>query len=453
MVNFWMSAVAALALLGAAASADDFRPVFDPFVQPLIDDGLVVGLVVGVSKAGEHQTIGYGETSKQSGISPDADTVFEIGSVSKVFTGSLLADMVQSGAVRLEDPVQTYLPDSVRMPAAKDRPITLEHLATHTSGLPRLPDNFAPADPANPYADYSTDNLYAFLNAHKPVRPPGKSEYSNLGMGLLGHVLALSQGKSYEQLLEERIARPLGMGDTTIVLRDDQRLRLAPGHDGSLKPVKNWDIPTLAGAGGIRSTAADLLRFLDANMSEDDRPITRSLPLAHAKRHDMENGLAIGLGWHIARDGVTRWHNGMTGGYASWIAFVPEKRIGVVVLANTATMKITERGELITRAVCGDVVEPPRRRPTVPVDATILQRYVGTYYILPWFSLTVTLEQQQLMVQASGQERFPVFAESESKFFYKVVDADLTFVQDEHGKVAHLVLHQNGRDLKAFRLK
>lgn len=445
--------VLASSILGGPVVGEDLKAKIDPLVQPLLDEGYVVGLVVGVTVHGETQVLGYGGTNKGSGAVPNADTVYEIGSVSKAFTGSLLSDMVQAGEVQLDDPVQKYLPASAAMPTTDGQPITIEHLATHTSGLPRMPDNFAPADPANPYADYTPDKLYEFLRGHELRRAPGKAEYSNLGMGLLGHALASRAGKSYEELLTERIASPLGMTDTTITLRDDQRERLAPGYDAALKPVKNWDIPTFAGAGGIRSTANDMLRYLTANLQNDDKPLTRALKSAHEKRADMDDGLAIGLGWHIARDGATRWHNGMTGGYASWASIVAEKEVGVVVLSNTATMKVTEVGELITRVACGEHVEPPQQRSTVSVKPEVLERYVGAYYILPWFSLTVTLEEGQLMVQASDQDKFPVFATSETEFFYKVVDARITFMANDVGKIDKLVLHQNGRDLKAFRLK
>ncbi|RIK75699.1 MAG: serine hydrolase [Planctomycetota bacterium] len=453
MLRMLVAHAMALLLVPTSAGAESLKPQIDALAQPLIDEGLVVGMVVGITNGGQTEFYAYGESARGSGLAPSADTVYEIGSISKAFTGSILAAMVAAGEVQLDDPVQRYLPESATMPVRGDQPITLERLATHTSGLPRLPDNMDPDDPDNPYADYGEEELYEFLNHHKLSRSPGKAEYSNLGMGLLGHVLARRAGTTYEQLLLARIAGPLGMTDTTITLREDQRSRLAAAYTVSLEPTKNWDIPTLAGAGGIRSTARDMIRYLEANLADDDAPLAKSLKLAHEKRRDLGDGQAIGLGWHIARDGQTRWHNGMTGGYASWASIVPEKRVGVVVLSNTATLKITELGELITRAACGEQVEPPKPRPTVAVDAATLDSYVGTYYILPWFSLTVTRDGSQLLVQASGQERFPIYAESPTKFFYKVVEAEITFVKADNGQVDKLILFQNGRELKAFRLK
>lgn len=438
------------------AAALDLQSNIDPLAKPLIEKNAVVGFVVGIVKDGETQFIGYGETLKGSGNKPDPETVYEIGSISKVFTGVLLADMVESGAVQLDEPVQKLLPETVRMPVFDDKPITLQDLATQTSGLPRLPIILFPADLQNPYADYTVEQLYKFLNGVRLTRAPGKYEYSNLGMGLLGHVLALRDGKTYEQLLSDRITKPLGLVDTSVTLSDSQRERLAPPYNGALNPEKNWDLPTLVGAGGIRSTGRDLLAFAQANLAADEnktdgKPLAKAMRLSHEERHKMEDGLAIGLAWHIARDGVTHWHNGMTGGYHSWVAFVPGKNVATMVLANTATGKITELGEQITRVACGEEVDPPKERKQIDVEESVLETYVGSYALSPQFVLTVALENGQLMVQATGQQKFPVFAESKTDFFYKVVDAQITFKPDENGRVDKLILHQNGRDLEATR--
>jgi len=434
--------------LAATAQGLDLRSQIDPLAHPLLEDGVAVGFVIGIARDAQTQLIAYGETRKGSGLRPDGDTVYEIGSVSKVFTGTLVAVMVQQGQLKLDDPVRKYLPASVKMPVMDDQAITLEHLATHTSGLPRLPENLRPVDPANPYADYSVGQLYEFLGAHKLQRPRGRHEYSNLGGGLLGHALELCAGKPYEQLLLEHIAIPLGMRDTCITLDEKLRARLAPPYDAALKPAYNWDIPALAGAGAIRSTCHDMLRFIKANLADDKQPLTEALLLAHQKRHTMDDGLAMGLGWHIARDGVTRWHNGMTGGYHSWLAVVPSRQVGVVVLANTATMEISTFGEDVTRIALGAEVKPA---PRFKVEPAVLASYAGHYELSPQFVLTVTVEDGRLMVQATGQEKFPVFAESNTKFFYKVVDARITFVPEQDGKVLKLILHQAGHDIPGVR--
>jgi len=440
----------AIALPGTVFGLD-LKPKVDPLAQPLIDEGVVVGFVVGIVKDGETQVFPYGETTRGSGEAPDADTVYEIGSISKVFTGVLLAGLVERGQVKLDDPVQKYLPEGVEMPVKGGQEITLEHLATHTSGLPRLPGNLAPANPMNPYADYGEKELYAFLGEHELRRAPGEHEYSNYGMGLLGHVLSSHMGKSYEDAVIEVICEPLDMGDTSLTLTEDQVVRMAPPYDGALKEVGPWDFVAVAGAGGIRSTTSDMLRFIEANLRKDDQPLTKALRLAQVKRHDMKDGLAMGLGWHIARDGITRWHNGMTGGYHGWLAVLPSHDLGVIVLANTASMKITQFGELVTRVAFGLDVEAPKERTEIEVDQKVLESYAGEYAIVPQFVLTVTVEDGVLMVQATGQQKLPVYPESKTKFFYKVVDAQLSFVAGDDGEIDHLILHQGGLNQKAVR--
>ena len=444
--------VSALALLNVdSAQALDLRSEIDPLAKQLLADEVAVGFVVGIYKDGEGQVIGYGEMEKGKGAAPDGDTIYEIGSASKAFTGILLADLVLRGRVKLDDPYQKYLPEAAQAELKNPSNITFEHLATHTSGLPRLPDNLRPADIANPYADYTFQQMFAFLKEHKLRRPPGEYEYSNLGMGLLGVLLARREKTSYEELMVERIAKPCGMDDTRIKLSGKQRQRLAPPYDAALQPAKNWDLPAVAGAGGIRSTAHDMLKFIKANLADDDQPLTKACRLSHEKRHAIPGGQAIGLGWHIAGDGITRWHNGMSGGYAAWVSLIPTRKLGVVVLSNTAAMQITEFGEKITRIAAGEKIEPSAAPRVVKVAPEVLKSYEGVYAISPQFALTVTLEKRKLMVQATGQQKFQVYPESEKKFFYKVVNAQLTFVTNENGKAEKLILHQNGADQVAKR--
>jgi D-alanyl-D-alanine-carboxypeptidase/D-alanyl-D-alanine-endopeptidase len=258
--------------LGFQASGAQTAPVLkvpsDAEIREILVDRIdtqhqSVGIVVGVIGPEGRRAISYGHLEKGDAHPLSGDTVFEMGSVTKVFTSLLLADMVQKGEVSLDDPVAKYLPAMVKMPTRNGRVITLVDLATHTSGLPRLPTNLKPKDPANPYADYSVEQMYEFLSSYELTRDIGsKYEYSNLGGGLLGHVLALKAGKSYEELVESRICGPLGMHDTRITLTPEMKARLAVGHDASMNSVANWDLPTLAGAGAIRSTANDMLTFV-----------------------------------------------------------------------------------------------------------------------------------------------------------------------------------------------
>ncbi len=179
----------------------------------------------------------------------NGDTVFEIGSITKVFTSVILADMVVHGEVKLDTPVAQLLPAGVRVPQRNGKPITLLDLAMHVSGLPLMPPDFKPADMENPFAGFGAPQLYAFLSAYQlPRDPKFQYEYSNLGVGLLAHALARKAGMSYSELLRVRILDPLGMTSTSIVLSEDQKRRLATGYDNSLIPAKNWNFDVLAGA-------------------------------------------------------------------------------------------------------------------------------------------------------------------------------------------------------------
>jgi CubicO group peptidase (beta-lactamase class C family) len=276
-------------------------------------------------------------------------------------------------------------------------------------------------------------------------------------MGLLGSVLAARAGKSYEELVTERLLKPLGLDHTRIALTDDDKLRLAPPYNADLRPEKNWDLTALAGAGALRSTADDCLKLLEAALSEqepsaDQASAVKAIRAAWNPKQDVGDGLHIGLGWRQARDGVTWFHDGQTGGYSSCIFACPPKRMGVVVLTNTAYGQTSALGEKILQTMLGMTVEPIAIRKAVEVDQAVLEKYVGKYSILPWFGITVTLEDGKLMAQATWQEKFQIFPESPTKFFYKVVDAQITFVEEDDGKVKKLVLRQHGRDLPAVRV-
>lgn len=449
-----MKRLTTLLLVGFLANSTraDHAAQIDRLVNPLIEGQALVGCVVGVIDGEAREVHAYGEVHRGERDRPNGKTLYEIGSITKAFTGTLLADMHQRGLVQIEQPLQELLPKGVTAPIADDQPITLLHLATHTSGLPRLPSNMDPGHP-NPYADYTAEKMFTFLAGHNLRRVPGKYEYSNYGMGLLGQVLAERTGESYEELVVERICEPLGMDDTRVTLNDEQSKRFAPAYNGELAASNHWDLASLAGAGGLRSTVDDMLKFAAAALEEDDdRPVCRAIRLAWEKRHGEPGEIGVGLGWHIARDGVTRWHNGQTGGFSSALFIYPPRRLAVVVLANTATDHTTTLGERIIQSLLGIDVEPIEVRKVVEVDPAVLEKYVGKFALSPIFAITITLEDGRLMAQATGQDKYQIFAVSPTEFFYKVTDAQITFVEGDDGEVEKLILHQGGRDLPAVRL-
>jgi CubicO group peptidase (beta-lactamase class C family) len=294
--------------------------------------------VVGLLDAdGRSRIVAYGDAGP--GQPPlDGNSVFEIGSITKVFTATVLADMVVKGEVKLDDPVQKYLPPAVHMPERNGKVITLATLSEQNSGLPRLPANMRPADAQNPYADYTVQQMYDFLSGYTLTRDPGAQyEYSNLGVGLLGHVLALCAKQSYEEMMTARVLKPLHMDHTAITLSPWMKQHLALGHNAAGALTKNWDLPTLAGAGALRSTTNDMLEFVDANLHTERKPLGAAMALAQQVRAPVRGNMSIGLNWHILalpKDTIV-WHNGGTGGYRTFIGFSPVTHLGVVVLTNS----------------------------------------------------------------------------------------------------------------------
>jgi CubicO group peptidase (beta-lactamase class C family) len=306
-------------------------------IQSRIEYGISPSIVVGIIDKNGPQYYAFG-TKTLGGKPVNEHTIYEIGSISKTFTGILLAQMVKNGQMKTDDAAQKYLPAAVKLPKWENTEITLGNLSDHTSSLPRLPTNMASADPANPYADYTVDQLYAFLNGYTLTRPIGsKYEYSNLAQGLLGHLLALKAGKSYEQLMIANIAAPLGMKATKITFDEAMKQNLAMGYSQG-EQVANWDIPTLAGAGAIRSSLHDMLIFIAANLGLKKSKFYPAMQLSHQARHDKPGGgTRVGLAWHISKgaEGDVVWHNGGTGGYRTFAGFVKETGKGVVVLTNS----------------------------------------------------------------------------------------------------------------------
>ncbi len=312
----------------------------DSIVQAYHGQHPLVGLSIGIVRNDSLFRYGYGEKIAGNGQIPDAGTLFEIGSVSKTFTATLLADAVRRGLLRLDDPVSQYLPDSIP-PLLKDGvEVTIRMLANHTSGLPRIPNNFMQSgfSVENPYSLYDRTALFAFLKSVKLKSAPGTTfDYSNLGMGLLGTLLELRTGQLYEQQLQTVIAQPLDLVHTKVNLLEADKKMLAQGHTKAGKPTSNWDFDALVGAGGIRSTVNDLLTYLRAELGNGPRPLvglmhtTQQITFRSGQR-------AIGLGWHQTKIGATPWflHNGGTGGYASFVGFNPENKTALVVLSNAA---------------------------------------------------------------------------------------------------------------------
>jgi D-alanyl-D-alanine-carboxypeptidase/D-alanyl-D-alanine-endopeptidase len=324
-------------------SAADLQAVLDKDLAGALKTGQLApstgaGVCIAVVEHGVHRIFCYGTATPNS--------IFEIGSITKTFTALILSQLVEQGRVRFDEPVRQLLPPGT-VAKPKGAEITLLDLATHHSGLPRMPDNFRPADSANPYADYHVANLYRFL-AKQGVRKsaiPGLL-YSNLGFGLLGQALAARSALPYPILLKEEVVDPLGLKDTTISLTPEQRARFISGHTDDHQPAHAWDLDALAGAGAIRSTAGDMLAYLEANLhpeflkpvggSTAASTISAALTQQHELRADAFPGIRIALAWLYESESGNYFHNGATGGYSSSAFFNPKDDYAAVVLLNTS---------------------------------------------------------------------------------------------------------------------
>lgn len=308
----------------------------DTVARTYIQKANTVGLSIGIIKNGKTAVYGYGETVKGNGKLPNADNFFEIGSITKTFTATLLAWYVNEGLIKLTDPITTYLPDSVAVNQSL-KSITLLNLVNHTSGLASVPDNLKEnmTDPFNPYKDYNRELMYAYLKNCKLSSKPGeKYAYSNLGVGLLGSILLYISGKPFEQMVSEIITRPLRMLSTAQYLNPLLSPRFVSVYNSSGQPTLAWDFGVLAPCGALRSTVNDLLKYARANMHPGTDSLSKAIELTHKLTFNKD--VKIGLGWHIIQvNGVSYYfHNGGTYGSNSFMAFNPDKNIAVVILSN-----------------------------------------------------------------------------------------------------------------------
>ena len=341
------------AIFAAPAHAEDWKAVVEKPASAILKDRTFAAVVIGILDKDQDHVFSFGEWE---GNAPDRDSIYEIGSVTKVFTGILLADRVKAGVVKLDEPVQKHLPDGWTMPRRDDRDITLLHLATHTSGLPKMSNGFLAAaigHAEDPFAHFDEAVLKKGLPGTTLQYPIGaRHEYSNVGVGLLGHALAhASKADSYETALTDRVLKPLCLGDTGITLTDAQKKRVIPGHTAKGKRQPNWTFATCAACGALKSTVGDLLKFVKVN-ADPSGPRKDALAMAQQNWRDIRpDEEEYGLCWIRSvgknkKDPPRIWHNGQTGGYHSFVAFVPG-RGGVAVLCNVATFDVDKVGTAV----------------------------------------------------------------------------------------------------------
>jgi CubicO group peptidase (beta-lactamase class C family) len=296
------------------------------------------GAVIAVVSGDDVFYYHYGEATKGMGKLPDNNTIFEIGSISKTFTGILLAQAVVDKKLSLDDDIRKYLPGNSTGMELDGKPILIKHLANHTSGLPKLTDDLDTTpgyDKNDPYKHYTRQMYFDYLARVKLKSTPGsKQEYSNTGVAVLGLILQKVYGQTYEQLLNTYISKPFKMVNTFTIVPEKQLNNFATGYaDGTVTP--HWNLADSNAAGGIRSTIADMALYLKANMAD----ATPAIKLSHNVTFGTGQQ-ATGLNWFmpVTKNGDTLlWHNGGTGGFSSYMGYLKNKKVGVVVLVNSAS--------------------------------------------------------------------------------------------------------------------
>ncbi len=377
----------------------------------------------------------------------DAKSLFQIGSITKTFTGILLADAILSERLSFDSTLDDVLGE--RVPRYEDKSITLLDLATHTSGLPRLPDNLFSdgTDMSDPYLHYGETDLLAFLSSHELAHEPGThDEYSNLGMGLLGHILAGVYDQPYANVVGDIVTGPLGLSDTIIAPNAEQVNRVLDGHTATNEVVPNWQFDALAGAGALYSSLDDMVAYVKANQKAPDGLLGKRLQLSHGEQRAAPAlGGTIGLAWiRWSRDDrVTIWHNGGTAGHRSFIGFTPATGRGAVVLANASLSVVDAIG---AQLLGSDNPLPPITKP-ITAEAYgdgVFADYLGSYDFTPAFKMTIATDGAKLFGQATGQPRFTMIEVASDRYRIDVVAAEIGFNRDDDGEVASLTLYQNG---------
>jgi D-alanyl-D-alanine-carboxypeptidase/D-alanyl-D-alanine-endopeptidase len=415
-------------------------------LAPYVDGELVRGVVIGLYDAGKTEIYGFGKGP--GGKQPDGKTLFDLGTLTKVYTGVLLAEAVQRKELELDAPISDLMPTGVTVPTKDEVAISAKHLALHSSGLPRHPASLTSRKPLpDPFASYNDDALYQDLVSTTLTTAPGTEiQVSDYGVGLLGFALGRKIGGGYGPALKTRILDPLGLSDTFLTLPTGASARKAIGTDDNLEPAPRWTWGALAGAGGLVSSARDCLKFLDAQLdaAAGSRGTLRpQLRLAQEAQLD-RSGDNEALAWMIDSSGL-RWYDGRTSGFRTYMAFDPKTKRGVVVLASTSTTLVDFLGPLMFEVLAG-TAKAPAPLPT----AADLDKYAGTYDF-SGVKLSVVIANKRLYIEGPDEPRHRMAPYGDRGFWVDDLNAAAKFVL-EGETVKALVFKVGGKVLTAARI-
>ena len=449
----------------ALPSDGEIRHTIEERVQAIAGPEGGMGIVVGVLDEKGPRVIAYGDSGAPERRPLNGDTVFEIASVTKVFTAALLADMARTHDLKLTDPVAKYLPGALtqgtKLPERAGRAITLVDLATHTAGLPLMPDDLT-ALMELPAARYSKSDLYRFIAA-QPLSPDlgSKWAYSNLDYWLLQEAMAARGGTDFETLMQKRVIAPLGLKSTGITWSPELKARAAVGHDAVLQPAPEISSLTvfnlMPAAGGMLSTANDLLKVLSVVMGYEDSKLAASMA-AQLRTRRPADGHEQALGWWIAGSGddTIVFHDGGSFGFSSSLAWQPQRRVGVVVLANQTTGAGGIARHLLQPST--PLGQPSRaRRTEITLDSATLDAYAGRYDMQDEGIVVIGRQGSLLTIELPaswGLPKLRLHAQSEREFFATELPLSLTFEMDANSRVTGMLLSppRGQRAISASRL-
>ena len=462
----------------------------DPILRVLrerVDEhGQAVGIVAGIIRGINRYVYAHGTLNRGTIRRVSSMTVFEIGQLSSLYTTAMLSLLVQRGDVNLTDPVSSYLPETINMlTTPSGNPILIEHLATHSSGLPRLPDNLVSDDPHDPLKGYSNELMYGFLGEYENAQRESRGnssyfdeepseedslkieeryEYSDLGMGLLGHILERAVGLSYDDLLRELLRYPIKLANTAGVPTLAMKTYAATGHDDVGRPMPSWSNDTLLGGTGLRSNLLDMMALVSANMSiiyalpedftEDDstRYHMSFDELIVPRKPTGEVGIETALGWKVRKDDRGRqihWLTGQTNGFYAFAAFLKDWKKGVVVLSNSSASLDDIGFHLLSPR---NPINPPPKKEFRMTSAEY-EAFTGTYEFSSEFTVVITHSGGKLYGQAVDLPKNELVLEGSGDFYLAEEDARITFDQDDIGNVSHFLFLQKGKIHRADRVR
>lgn len=440
-----MNRFLAVVLLAGTCLAQDDVARMEQVVQSYVSGKQFMGSALVARDGVVLFNKGYGSANLEWDIPNSPTTKFRLGSVTKQFTAASILLLEERGKLSVSDPVKKHIADA---PAAWDK-VTIYHLLTHTSGIPSF-TGFPDYGPTEAIPTTPEKLVARFRDKPLEFQPGEKWNYSNSGYVLLGHLIEKVTGESYEKFVRENIFVPLGMKDSGYDSNSAIILRRAAGYTPGPAGPQNagfvhMSIPHAAGA--LYSTTEDLMRWeqglFGGKLLKPESLVKMTTPF--------KDDYAFGLSVHNENSHKVIEHGGGIEGFNTEVAYYPETKLVVVVLGNLNGGAPGDIAKKLAAVAFGEQVVLPSERKEVSVAPKILAEYAGTYVMSPTFQIVTSLEGERLMTQATGQPKFPLFAESDSKFFLKVVDAEVEFVRNEKGEVTEMVLHQGGQDVKGVR--